>query len=144
MTERKPSGVSFEGWIEYQIRRGQEAGAFDNLAGAGKPLPGIDRPRGELDWVANYARRENLDVLPMLPPSLALAKELEDLPEKLAREHSETRVRAIVEDLNARIREAHRRPQVGPPLWAMPVDVERVVSQWRERRAAARRPDSWT
>ncbi len=46
MTERKPGDVSFEGWIEYQIRRAQEAGAFDNLGGAGKPLPGIDRPPG--------------------------------------------------------------------------------------------------
>ena len=144
MTQRKPGNVSFEGWVEHQIRRAQEAGAFDNLPGAGKPLPGIDRPRGELDWLVSYVRRENLDVLPMLPPSLALAKELEDLPEKLAHEHSAKRVRQLIDDVNGRIREAHRRPQVGPPLRAMPVDVERVVSEWRDRRAAARQSDSRT
>jgi len=136
MTERKPSNVTFESWIEYQIRRAQEAGAFDNLPGAGKPLPDIDRRRGELDWVVNYVRRQNLDVFPMLPPALALSKELEDLPENVAGERSEKRVREIAEDLNARIREAHRRPLIGPPLRAMPVDVESVVTAWRERRSA--------
>jgi hypothetical protein len=140
MTERKPSNVTFESWIESQIRRAQEAGAFDNLPGAGKPLPDIDRRRGELDWVVSYLRRENLDVLPVLPPALALAKELEDLLDKVAKERSERQVRAIVEDLNKRIRNAHRLPQSGPPLRAMPVDVERVVADWRNRRAAEQPP----
>jgi hypothetical protein len=140
MTERKPSNVTFESWIEYQIRRAQEAGAFDNLPGAGKPLPDIDRRRGELDWVVSYIRRENLDVLPVLPPALALAKELEDLPEKLARQRSERQVRAIVEDLNRRIGQAHRLPQSGPPLRVMPVDVDSVVAEWRERRAGGQQP----
>ena len=39
MTERKPPGVSWESWFEEQIRQAQEAGAFENLPGAGKPLP---------------------------------------------------------------------------------------------------------
>jgi hypothetical protein len=133
MTDRKPPDASFTDWVEYRIREGQKAGKFDNLAGAGKPLPDIDRPRNEYDWVRQLAQRENLDMLALLPPALALAKELEDLPERLARERSEPRVVAIVEDLNGRIREAHRRPQDGPPLRAMPVDVERVVGAWRER-----------
>src|SRR5215468_8961850 len=38
MTERKPSGMSWETWIEAQIRVAREEGAFDNLPGAGKPL----------------------------------------------------------------------------------------------------------
>jgi hypothetical protein len=131
MTERKPSNVSFEDWVEHQIRRGQESGAFDNLPGTGKPLPGIDEPRHELEWVANFAKRQNLDVAPMLPASLALAKELEDLPDKVAGIRSEARVRAIVEDLNARIRDELRRPQQGPPMRARPVNVDRVVAAWR-------------
>jgi hypothetical protein len=133
MTDRKPPGASVTSWVEFRIREAQQAGKFDNLAGAGKPLPDIDRPRGEYDWVRQLAKRENLDVLAMLPASLALAKELEDLPERLDRERSERRVVAIVEDLNARIRAEHRRPQDGPPLRAMPVNVERVVEAWRER-----------
>jgi Domain of unknown function (DUF1992) len=43
MTERKPAGTSWESWIDSQIRVAQEQGAFDNLPGAGKPLPNIDQ-----------------------------------------------------------------------------------------------------
>ena len=39
MTERKPPGTSWETWIDAQIRVAMEQGAFDNLPGAGKPLP---------------------------------------------------------------------------------------------------------
>ena len=39
MTERKPPGTSWETWIEAQIRVAMEDGAFENLPGAGKPLP---------------------------------------------------------------------------------------------------------
>jgi hypothetical protein len=120
-------------WVEHQIREAQKAGKFDNLAGAGKPLPDIDRRWTTDDWIVQLAKRENLDVLAMLPASLALPKELEDLPDRLVKERSESRVVKIVEDLNRRIREEHRRPQSGPPLRARPVDVERVVEAWRER-----------
>jgi hypothetical protein len=44
MTERKPPGMRYEDWIERQIREAQERGAFDDLPGAGKPIPGLDRP----------------------------------------------------------------------------------------------------
>ena len=30
--------VQYESWIDQQIRRAQDQGAFDNLKGAGKPL----------------------------------------------------------------------------------------------------------
>jgi hypothetical protein len=133
MTDRKPPDASFTDWVEHQIREAQKAGKFDNLAGAGKPLADIDRRRTTDDWIVQLAKRENLDVLAMLPASLALPKELEDLPDRLAKERSQMRVVEIVEDLNRRIREEHRRPQSGPPLRARPVDVERVVEAWRER-----------
>jgi len=42
MTERKPPGVSWESWFDEQIRRAREDGAFDNLPGAGKPLPDLE------------------------------------------------------------------------------------------------------
>jgi len=46
MSEQKPPGTSWESWIEQQIREAQEAGAFDQLPGAGKPLPNLT---GEYD-----------------------------------------------------------------------------------------------
>lgn len=134
MTERKPPTVSFESWVERQVREARERGAFDDLPGAGKPLPRTSDDA--LAWVRDKARREDLPVSAMLPPALAVAREVEDLPARLARERSEARVRALVEDLDARIDAARRGPQVGPPVRTARLDVEAVVAQWRADRPA--------
>lgn len=132
MTERKPPTVSFESWVERQVREARERGAFDDLPGAGKPLPRTSDDA--LAWVRDKARREDLPVSAMLPPALAVAREAEDLPARLARERSEARVRALVEDLDARIDAARRGPQIGPPVRTARLDVEAVVAQWRAAR----------
>ena len=75
MTERKPPGVSWETWIDRQIREGMERGDFDGLAGHGKPLADVDRPHDELWWVRNKLQREGVSYL---PPTLALRKDVED------------------------------------------------------------------
>jgi hypothetical protein len=120
-------------WVDRQIRAAQERGEFDDLPGAGKPLP--KRTGDVLEWVAEKLRAENADTRGLLPPSLALRKELEDLPEQLASVASEAKVREIVTDLNRRIKREILVPQGGPPLLVRPVDVESVVARWRERRA---------
>jgi DnaJ-like protein len=51
MTERKPPGTSSETWIDAQIRVAREQGAFDNLPGAGKPLPNLGQEYDPLWWV---------------------------------------------------------------------------------------------
>lgn len=137
MTTRKPPGVSFPGWIERQIRSAEAQGAFENLSGAGKPIPDIDRPRGDLDWLAGYLRREEVEVTGLLPPALALAKEVEELPRRLLRERSEYRVRSIVEELNERIRRAQLAPQDGPPFRVRTVKSDAALEQWRSDRAEA-------
>ncbi|RKS77463.1 uncharacterized protein DUF1992 [Motilibacter peucedani] len=134
MTGRKPPGVPVETWVERQIREAQERGSFDGLPGTGKPIEGLGQPRHELAWVAEKVHREQLPVGGILPPSLALAKEVEDLPERLARERSERKVRELVEDLDVRIRAAVRGPQVGPPLRVGVQDVEAHVARWRASR----------
>jgi hypothetical protein len=154
MTTRKPSHVSFPDWVEGQIVAAQRAGAFDNLPGKGKPIPGLGRPRHELEWVAGYLRREDVAVAGVLPPQLALAKEVEDLSTTVATLHSEAAVRAVVDDLNGRIRAAQRAPQDGPPMRVRTVDPGAVVEAWRETKAvrtplrqpqgpAKRRERSW-
>jgi len=62
MTQRKPPGTSWETWIDAQIRVAAEKGAFDNLPGAGKPLPNLDEaydpgiaPRSVELWEAGAA-----------------------------------------------------------------------------------------
>jgi hypothetical protein len=136
MTKRKPPNMTFPGWVDQQIRLAEAQGAFENLPGRGKPIPDLDRPQQELGWVAGYLRRENVDVADVLPPALALAKEVEELAERLARVPSESRARHLVEELNTRIDREYARPQTGPPLRVKKVNVEAALQQWREARAA--------
>src|SRR5690242_4858005 len=103
MTERKPPGLSFGSWVDAAIRQAEEAGQFDDLPGMGKPIPDLLAPQTELDYLAKIAKRENLEVTAFLPPALALAREVELLPDRISREASESRVRELVEDLNSRI-----------------------------------------
>ncbi len=119
-----------ETWIDRQIREAQERGEFDNLPGAGKPLPGLGERTDPNWWVKGLMKRENLTF--PLPTSLALRKEVAELPEALADVRTEQAVREIVADLNERIRDARRRHVDEPPLFIKTVSVERVVGEWRE------------
>jgi hypothetical protein len=132
MTERKPPGMPVEHWVDRQIRLAQERGDMDNLPGAGKPLP--KRPGGALEWVTQKLRDEGHDTTALLPPSLALPKEVAELPQRLAKVRTEREVRKIVEDINKRILEVHRKPQVGPPLRLGPLNADDVVQNWRDSR----------
>jgi hypothetical protein len=132
MTERKPPGVGFGTWVERQIREATERGEFDNLPGAGRPIEDLDKPHDELWWVKQKLRRENLSYL---PPTIALRKEAEEALLAASRAGSEGQVRRIVADINGKIQEGNRKAASGPPLNLMPFDVERVVRDWRERRA---------
>jgi Domain of unknown function (DUF1992) len=121
--------VRYESWVERQVREAMERGEFDNLPGAGQPIPGLTGRDEENWWVKRFLEREQI---PMpLPTSLALRKEIADLPETLADVRTEKEVRAIVSELNERIRDTHRRRVDGPPLVLRPVDVEDVVAEWR-------------
>jgi len=131
MAERKPPGVSFETFIDKQIREATDRGEFDNLPGAGKPIPGLGKPRDEMWWVSQKLRRENLTYL---PPSLALRKAAEDALMAAKAAGSESEVRQLLADINDKILAAIRRPSVGPPLNLMPFDIEQVVADWRAAR----------
>ena len=132
MTERKPAGVSFETWIEKQIREAVDRGEFDDLPGTGKPIPDLDKPYDGRWWIREKVRREKL---PYLPPTLALRKEAEQALVAASRAKSEPEVREIVAGINEKILEAVRKPPSGPPLNLAPIDVERVVREWREQHA---------
>ncbi|MET7679702.1 DUF1992 domain-containing protein [Streptomyces sp. NPDC005423] len=135
MTERKPPGVRFDTWVDRQIREAEERGDFSGLPGAGKPLPGgDDTSYDEFWWIRQKMAREGLSVL---PPALALRKEAEDALTAALAAPSERIVRKTVEDVNVKIRAMMYRPPPGPPLGKKPYDVEEVVRQWREGRAAA-------
>ncbi|MGW2018390.1 DnaJ family domain-containing protein [Streptomyces sp. NPDC001927] len=133
MTERKPPGVSFESFVDKQIREAAERGEFRKLAGFGRPLTDDTAPYDELWWIKQKMHREGASVL---PPALALRKDAEDAREAIDEAVSETQVRRILGEINTRIAEALHRPPPGPPLNLKPFDVETVVAEWRAGRGA--------
>ncbi|MEV4425075.1 DUF1992 domain-containing protein [Streptomyces sp. R-07] len=132
MTERKPPGVSFESFVDKQIREATERGEFRSLSGFGKPLPDDSAPYDELWWIKGKMHREGASVL---PPSLALRKQAEDAEAAVAAAVSESQVRRILGEINTRIAEALVRPPAGPPLHLKPFDVEATVERWRQDRS---------
>ncbi|MFC7975533.1 DUF1992 domain-containing protein [Streptomyces cinereoruber] len=132
MTERKPPGVSFESFVDKQIREAAERGEFRSLPGFGKPLPDDTAPYDELWWIKGKMHREGASVL---PPALALRKEAEDAEAAVAEAVSEGQVRRILGEVNTKIAEALLRPPAGPPLNLKPFDVEATVERWRAARS---------
>ena len=127
--------VQFESWIDRQIREAIERGEFDNLPGAGKPLPGLDR-RDDDWWIKAKLEREN--VRGLLPPSLALRREVQDIDDTVADLAAEVDVRAVAEHLNTRVLDARRRGVDGPRVFIRTVDVDEVVATWSAGRRAPR------
>ena len=125
---RKPPGVSWETWVDRQIRESMERGEFDDLPGKGKPIAGLDGTRDELWWVREKLKREKVSYL---PPTLAIRKERDDARERIAAATTEAEVRRIVEEINARIRHVNSHATGGPPSTVMPFDVDEVLARWR-------------
>lgn len=136
MTERKPAWMRTETWIDRQIREAQERGDFDNLAGAGKPLPNLDRPFTAERWAMDWVTREGGDLRGLLPPLLALRKERKELLAALAQVPSEDLVREAVAHFNRRLLDEYRRPADGPVVAVGVLDPEETVNAWREARPA--------
>lgn len=127
--------MSFESWVDKQIREATERGEFDNLPGAGKPLPGAGKPNEEQWWLKNYLRREGLSAEALLPTPLQLRKEIDRLPETVRGLRTEKEVREVVARLNREIVDWLRAP-TGPQVPVRPVSVDDVVAQWRAERPA--------
>jgi hypothetical protein len=122
----------YESLVDRQIREAQERGEFDNLPGAGRPLRGIGDEYDENWWIKDLVRREN--ITGVVPASLALRKEAEDLMETVATKKTESSVRKLVTDLNERILRARRGLIDGPPVVLPTFDVDDVVRAWRDGR----------
>jgi hypothetical protein len=134
VTERKPAFLRPEDWVERQIREAQERGAFDDLPGAGKPLPGLDRPFTAERWAVDWIRREGGDVGALLSPMLVLRRERAALLASLAELPSAAAVREVVEDFNGRLLHQYRQPQDGPFVPVGVLDVDEAVAAWRATR----------
>ncbi|MFC4061200.1 DUF1992 domain-containing protein [Planomonospora corallina] len=140
MTERKPLGAGFETWVDRQIREAAERGAFDDLPGAGKPLPGEGEPYDEMWWIKQKLEAENL-AFP-LPGTLALRKEAEEARAVAVAARTEAEARRIIGEINGRIRESYRKALSGPPVHQPLLDAEEVVAEWRAAHPAEEGPAS--
>ncbi|WP_421703423.1 DUF1992 domain-containing protein [Aliiroseovarius sp.] len=93
--------------INQKIRAAEAAGEFDNLEGAGKPLPKVDDPENAL---INRLIKENGAV----PEFVTLSRELERLRAELRETGDRTKRREIMKEMSmmdAKIelaRKAHR------------------------------------
>ncbi|MEM7164336.1 MAG: DUF1992 domain-containing protein [Planctomycetota bacterium] len=131
MTERKPIGDTWESWVDRQVREATERGAFDDLAGAGKPIQGLDEPYNSNWWLQRFLQREGLSIL---PDTLQLGRFVEDEKKRINKLHAETTVRRELDSLNATIREQLAQATSGPSSRTTTVDVERFVAAWRANR----------
>lgn len=134
MTQRKPVGVSFETWIDRQIREGSERGEFTDVPGAGRPSAALDAPYDDLWWVKQLMQREQLEVL---PPALRLRKQVQDQTARAIAAPTDEAALAIITALNEEIVAALRRPVDGPPIAVAPRDLEAFLEQRHAARAAA-------
>ena len=133
MTERKPPETSWETWIDWQIRVATEDGAFDNLPGAGKPLPNYgpdDNPLAR--WVKRQVGDEQISVL---PPSLELLRRVESELATIGKLHDEVTVRSRVAALNVEITRVNATVLEGPPTRLGTLNADQVVAQWRKTHA---------
>jgi DnaJ-like protein len=127
----------YESSIDRQLREAAERGEFENLPGAGKPLPDHGREYDEDWWVKDWLQREGATA-GVIPPTLALRRETEEVDGTVDRLRSEREVRDYVDELNERLRKARVGLMDGPPVVLPLLDAGVVVAGWRERRATSR------
>ncbi|MGY4541968.1 hypothetical protein ACVWY0_001881 [Arthrobacter sp. UYNi723] len=119
---------------EYLIRDAMAQGKFDNLKYAGKPIPGLGDAYDPDWWVKGLIQRENISGLG--PKAILLRTEDADLDGRLDAQFTEKQVRDILADFNARVIDARRQLQGGPPVVTKTRDGDAEVARWHERRAA--------
>jgi hypothetical protein len=131
MTERKPPEKSWESWIEELIEQARVDGAFDDLDGKGKPIPGLDAPYDPDWWVKKLLEREKLSVL---PPALAIRAKVDRALAEIWPLRREVEVRRRVAAINAEIVRVNRTTAEGPPTSLAALDVDAILAEWRRRR----------
>jgi hypothetical protein len=133
MSERKPPGASIGSWVEAQISAAMQEGAFDNLPGAGKPLPNSGQGYDPDRWVKQLIEREGAHIT---PPSLELRRKVEKELAAIETVDDEGTVRLRLAALNREVARFNATAVEGPPTNLATLDIDQVVMRWRQTRAA--------
>lgn len=120
-------------YVETAIQQAIRRGEFDDLPGAGKPIPDLGASHDPDWWIRRKIQTEQLTGLG--PPALRLRVESSELEARLDGLSREGDVREELEDFNRRVIEARRQLLGGPPVVTPTRDVEAEVAAWAERRA---------
>ncbi len=116
----------FESIADRRIQAVRAAGMFDNLPGAGKPIPDLDQQLPPGWWATRLVRRER-----SMFKAEELDREVRAAMPGLWRLESEVAVRASVNDLNQSI-DGYNRVTTWEPRARL--DEDEVVGQWHRIR----------
>src|SRR5690606_26486175 len=123
-------------YVETAIQQAIRRGDFDDLPGAGKPLPDLGGTHDPDWWIRRKIETEQLRGLG--PPAIMLRVEDAELDDRLDAMAREEDVREELEDFNRRVIEARRQLLGGPPVVTPTRDVDAEVAAWRQRREERR------
>jgi len=123
-------------YVEVRLQQAMRNGDFDDLPGAGKPIPNLGDVHDPDWWMRRKIERENLTGLG--PPALTLRTEDAAMDARLDAITSEREVRETLDDFNRRVVEARRQLLGGPPVVTALRDIDAEVERWNERRRARR------
>lgn len=119
-------------FVELTIQQAMRRGDFDNLPGAGKPIPNLLQTDPDW-WIRQKIESERITGLG--PPALTLRSEDAGFDARIDAAPSENAVRDILRDFNSRVIEARRQLQGGPPVVTPTRDADAEIALWRARRA---------
>lgn len=130
-----PTPGHISSFVEQSIQQAIRRGAFDNLPGAGKPLPRFVSSHDPDWWIRAKIANERISGL--APDAFTLRTEHTEFASRMDALATEAQVRAAVEDFNRRVIEARRQLLGGPPVVTPLHDADDEVRAWRRRRAGA-------
>ncbi|MDH3301870.1 MAG: DUF1992 domain-containing protein [Acidimicrobiia bacterium] len=121
----------FESIAERRIRQARKAGFFDNLQGAGKPIPDLDWERPPGWWAARLVKQER-----SMMRAEDLDGEIRAARPGFWRAGSEDELLAQVDELNKRVDEYNHTTTWEPRDRQ---DRDQIVDQWRRLRSPSER-----
>ena len=110
------------------MRDAEAEGAFEGLAGRGRPIEGIDRPYDENWWIKRKLEQEKVSAV---PEAIRLRREVDARVKRLPECGLEEALRIEVREINALIQRANAAPApMGGLAVLAPLDADAMVEVW--------------